>query len=321
MLLFAPIVFYLLTSKKTPQITPERQKPISIPTIPDNINQQSYKINFKVKEESFDFPEKINIFTYEPQKIDEQELGDIAQNLSFTGEPIIEDDYYDGKIILYVNDQTYLTSSVEIGEIRYGLQNFPTINTKIDDQEIVQNAIDFLQSNNFTNSEENIITSINYYKIAPTRVDFEAANSENADIIQVNFTPNISEYPIIDLNPEKTMTYVQVMADGKIYSANTTRLDSIKTSQEVSLKNFQEVKKSINDSTIISINNGITYLESIPENTIQSIEIDKIDLAYFQASQKESIIQPIFLLEGTVTISTRQDPLPIVLYLPAISGN
>jgi hypothetical protein len=319
LLLFAPILFYLLTSKKTPHVPPGQQRPILIPTIPERIEPQEYKINFNIEEESFDFPEKINLVTYDPEVLKETDLGEIAKKLSFPDEPKIVDDYFDGKTISYKNSLAYLSSYVEIGEINYILHEFPTVNNRLDDEEITKIATEFLESSNFTNTQDNIVTSIKYFKIAPTTTDLDPTIKENAEVIQVNFAPNISKYPILTLNPQKTLTYVLVMADGEIYNAKTTRLSSIETAQEKTLKNYQETKNTLDDAVIISVNNGSIYVGTIPENSIKSIEVNDISLAYLQASKEASTIQPIFLLEGVVNIDFIKETLPIILYLPAIS--
>lgn len=323
LLLVAPIVFYY-TSRKRPQYTQlDSGESIPIPVIPDNSQLQQYKIKLNVKEESLNVPEKIKLITYEAEALSESDIENVAHKLPFADEPQISNDYHNGKNVLYKNNKAYLSSFTEIGQIMYSLHTFPTISpdNKIDNQQAIQNAVEFLQSTNITNTQENVVANIIYYKISTTETYLIPTDSENAEIIQVNFTPNISEYPILTLDPKQTLTYVLVSINGEIYRAGTTRLKSIETSQEVKLRNYEEIQNTLNEAVIVSVKSGEIYVSTIAENSIRSIEINNLRLAYLQTSQKTNTIQPVFLLNGTVNIDSLKETVPITLYLPATSKN
>lgn len=321
LLLLAPVFFFFLSRESSPIDVPKRKRPVSIPLIPEEVKEQDYKISFNVKKETFDFPEHINLITYEPSTLEESELNEIAEKLVFEDEPKVTDDYFDGKIITYTNSSAYLTSSLDIGEITFGLHQIPAFNTEIEESEIIDNAISFLNFSSLTNTNENLVSDVIYLKRAIIENELEPTSNINVEVYQINFSPNISEYPILTINPEKTLTFVRIMSDGQILSAHTTRLQSIETSDERRLKNYQEVKDTLEEAIIVSINQGLMFNDVLPQNVIRKIDIESISLAYLQLSQESTTIQPVYLLEGIANINSINEDLPITLYLPAISQN
>lgn len=318
-LIILPVVVFFYSKGK--QIKTDLTTPLQIPLIPDEISDQNPKYNLNITDADFNFPEKLPALISENAKLDENEITEIAEILGFS-DPKIKDDYFDGVTYVFSTDQSFLIGRAEVGKLEYSLNEIPKAgNLSKSEDELINIAKIFLEESKFTGTENVNLSSISYYSLGDIST-LKPSTKENALIIQINFTSNISDISILSINPQNTLTFVQVLTDGTIFKAHAQKLKTIeKTEKKYALKNFDEFQNSIERSVIVLLKNGLINPSDVSRNTIDNITIDSIEISYLQTRSQDKTLQPIYLLKGTSSIANEKGPVDIVLYLLAISVN
>lgn len=250
----------------------------------------------------------------------------IAQTLNFTGEPLTAEDVVDGTKYIWSTDEYSLSIAAKQRSFSYIRNETPPariVDKQLTDAQIettAKNAIAQIYTaigetqNNFR------IISSTYFVTGGSGHDMTTTTKQNATLVQVNFSPQITQYPILTLNPNKPLTYVWVRKDDVIHRIDALLLDqnSIKIGEEVQLKNFQETINSLSEAVIISLDDGNLYFSSPTDYKVESINIESLELGYlYDDLNKSSLLYPIYILKGEAEITNVGRGISVHLYLPA----
>lgn len=303
---------------------PKSQKVISpppSPKIPSLLKSNpAVEVNFG-KEVFATVPKEVFPIDASPLALTADYGQKIAKNLGIDTSPIVANDVFDGKVYIYNSPSSSLTIYVDIGKVSYSLSSLPqTINKQLTDDALVKIAKEFLIKNGFVNPDEIEFSSFLFIKEKDGEEVFSTTKA-SASFYQVNFRSKASDIPIISLNPQKPFVFVQILPDGSVFRASVQKLALIKKGQGVlKIKTYQEVLDSVKNAKIVSLDNGNIHLPDLPKNSVKTIYLKNIKLAYIFDSPETKSLSPVFLFEGEAVVEGYDKPISAVLYLPAVSN-
>jgi len=157
-----------------------------------------------------------------------------------------------------------------------------------------------------------------YFVINPSEYDL-VDKPEGADGILVTLTPTINKLPLKNPDPNQDIITARVGTNSRLLEINTP-LFSLETSQSGTypLKNSDQIKQDLQNKqgVLVSLENSVVTPGSLLDIPLQSIIINKLELAYLD-DQTNHLFQPIYVLLGTITTQSGQTTTGI-LYLPAV---
>jgi len=299
------------------KIPPPTSFAIPTPNIPNSL-KGNFEINLAIEESEFIFPAKASLVNKSTISISKEESDIIANNLGFTGSPITAEDITDGTTYIYQLKNASLVVYSKLGKFSYTLNVLPSAtNKQLTNEEIFLVAKNFLIQNSFAKEGDLDLSSMVFLKESSGEGIF-LTTKEDASIFQVNLSPNSLGERLVTLNPKDSPYFVQVLPDGSVFSAKTQKLSLQKGINSYNIKSFEELKTTIGESKLVSINDGNIYLPDIKEGDIGPVKITKVSIAYLLESS--DTLQPIFLLEGEVELKGIPEKLRAVLYLSAFSS-
>jgi len=163
---------------------------------------------------------------------------------------------------------------------------------------------------------------INYFGIAGQELE-PTTNPNLADLYEIVFSPSVDSYPLIGFGPVSKLALAQTTKEGQLvrleYFLHQVDKEKVGT---YPLKSGQTVLAEIQEGKgrLFSLKTkaGIeTNLD--PQNSIKSLDLTSVELAYFESIEKQEYLQPIFLFKGTSLLAD-DEVLEVSLYLPAISS-
>lgn len=317
LLSIASLIFlYVKTNKKeiTTTIPPAK------PSIPKSF-QGEIKYKVSIQKNDFNFPEELPFIELINKKIEVGKIKEIAKNIGFAGEPDVTQDVFDGETYIWKNDRSVLFCFPDSGLIRFSSEKDLGSNKVLStDEEIFSISEDFFYNNLFAEKGSLKIREIKYLKFDTARNKFLDVKREEAEIFEVVFNPVFSDYEINTFWTDQPLISVKLLKNRYVYSAQYTNLTQVqKTQSSYKIKDFNEFKETIGESTLISVKNINLALSDLNKDDIEEIEINGVSLIYLQDSSSSDYLQPVFKLEGTTSITGYGNGIEVVLYLPAIS--
>ena len=311
------VVSFILKKEEATKPSPS----LPLPKIP-SLLEGDYPIEVVFEKRDFDFPSSMYVLQLEKQLLLENGINNIASNLGYTDEPLVMDDVFDGKIYIYRNEESALTASIKNQEFDYTLNQIPSyVNKQPSDEALIGTARDFLIENGFVSSEDIQFVSFVYLKETPGQ-GLYLTSKENAALYQVNFSSEIDDATILTLNPLNTPVYVRILPDGSVFQAHASRLGTVTESvNQYKLKTYEEVINGINDSILMSLDDGNIHLPDISNTSISKITITSIQIAHLLSNSTTTTLQPVYLLKGTASIVGFPTEISASMYLPAILSN
>lgn len=317
----ASVVYILSLSKKTPgtsNISPSK------PTLVQNY-KGSFSITLSVNKNQFNFPEKLPFLELESSGMPTTKnyANNIAAGLSFPGEPVIIEDPIDGTTYFWKNDKGSLFVYSKSRKIKFSSDILvPGVNKQLSDASISSIAQDFIDSNKLLEENSFQMGSIKFIEKIPNGEGFRETIKEKAILYQLSILPKTLNYEIISPSSVESASYIQMTQDGLVYLFQITVFPILKNGPtEYELKNYDEVKSSLGDAVLIELRGKTALLSDLPSDSIQSIEISKIEIAYLIDSPRSTSFQPVYKLSGEATLKDSNNKYVSTLYLSAISQN
>jgi len=315
-------VFYILNLSKNkqniPTITPSK------PTLIQNY-EGKFTITLSVGKNQFNFPEKLPFLEFESSSspLDESSARSVAGKLGFAGEPTKVEDSLDGTTYFWKSDKGTLFVYSRSRKIRYGSGTFtPGTNKQLSDAVISATVREFIINNGLLDKNSFQTSTIRFLEEFPDGEGFQETTKEKAVLYQVSILPKTVDYELISPSSVEPASYVQINQGGSVYSFQITFFPALKSGvTEYKLKNYNEVKSSLNDATLIELRKETALLSDLPTDSIQNIEVNKIEIAYLIESSKTTSFQPVYKLSGEATLKDSSNKAVATLYLPAISEN
>lgn len=315
-------VFYLLSLSKNKQNVPTISP--SKPTLIQNYKGK-FTITLSVDKDQFNFPEKLPFleFEFSPSPLDKSFALSVAGKLGFAGEPTKVEDSLDGTTYFWKSDKGTLFVYSRSRKIRYGSGTFTAgVNKQLSDAAISATVREFIINSGLLDKDSFQTGAIRFLEEFPDGEGFRETTKETAVLYQVSILPKTVDYELISPSSVEPASYVQIKQDGSVYSFQITIFPAFKNgATEYNLKNYNEVKSSLSEAVLIELRVLTALLSDLPVDSIQNIEVNKIEIAYLIESSKATSFQPIYKLSGEATLKDSGNKAMATLYLPAISEN
>jgi hypothetical protein len=246
----------------------------------------------------------------------------IAKNLGFTNKPNEVEDILDGVVWFWIGDNATLFVRSKTRTVDYTTfaDADNVVVKQVTENELKNTANTFLKNSGFLKNDELVFSSFVFYETNPSREGLYKTTKERAIVYQLNYSPKITNYPLITLVPENSPVYVQVLRDGVVYRLHYQDIGELISSQIVyRLKTFDQIKNNIDEAKLISLDDSNAYLPEIDSSEIKEIVIKEIYPTYLSSSTVSTTYLPIFVLTGEVEMSRTGDVVNATLYIPAIS--
>jgi hypothetical protein len=280
--------------------TPSYQLPSS--NIPRYITEK-LPITFDLEESDFIFPTEIPLVEINRKYLSLDFSSSLANKLNMTAEMQRFRDKLEGVKYIWTNDQKSLVITPKNSHVFYYL-NFevPEIDNSIDPEELKPQVYNFLK-NNFGYTEENLkIDAINYFIVTPHIEYLQNVNIwESANLYQYNISYRVSDYRILTNSPSKSIISLQILPNGEIFNVEAILLDTFTESDvKVTLKNYNDVKNSIEESSLIEISQKYINLSDLDVNEVIEINLNEIELVYLINSNIIKTLPPVYLISGEI---------------------
>lgn len=310
---FAGIVFLFLSQKREQAPSPPPPRP-QIPTFVSG----TLPITLKLTEKDFNIPGQASTLSYLLEIITLEKAKEIAQSLGFATEVTEFDDLNEGKKYYWTTDREFLIITPTTGKVKYGINatEVPSVGNKnLSDNEISNIAEVFLES--FLSETDLKNTLISPLRKNSFSEGFSQTTKSNAELFQANFTYDISDFEILTIDPSFPLMFARILPDGSVYSAEAVLFTSLAASQaKFTLKNFTDFSNSLSEASLITLTNDYLNISDLTIQDIKSIEIDEVTLVYLLDQYSSKILQPVFLLEGDVSV-IGSSANRAILYMPA----
>ncbi|KKQ74934.1 MAG: hypothetical protein US96_C0021G0001 [Candidatus Woesebacteria bacterium GW2011_GWB1_38_5b] len=270
-----------------------------------------------------DFPEieQLPLLVLNPSaELDEASVKQIATTFGFTQNPITSNDISRGKTFIWASEKEALTVYFGSKIFEYSLfEAGAKIQKQFTNEEVVNIAKNFLLTHKIITQEDLGESTINFLGVQFDKNTVNLTNRQSANLFQVNFSKKFNGLTLIFLDPLSAPAAVEVLKNGNVTRAKISLLQNIVMTKELyKLKNFDQVKASINQATIISVDDGYISPTEIKAGLLTKITISEINLGYLVDSPNPVTLQPVYVFKGKTTLSETGQTVSVVLYMPAL---
>ncbi len=308
-------IFFSLKPGTKPGVVPQ-------PAIPKNL-QGEVSITPKFTEVDFEFPTSAPLLTVgKASPLTEMEANEISQKLGFSGAADKVEDAFDGTTYFWNGPDNSLIVYSKSRKIEYSINDISrSANKQLSDAAIIDIAKRFLSDKGLLTDNEYDFSFFTFMKESSDNEGISIVSKASAQIYQVNFSPKVSDTKLLTLDPKVSPIYVWVLPDGRVAKASVIRLGTItKSETNYPLKSYQQVISSLNQATVVSLDDGNINLLNISAGDLKNIDISEIDLAYLLTSATADSLQPIYTLKGITKIEGITSGVNAYVYLPAIKN-
>ncbi len=319
LLFFSGIVLFGALTQERKQILQTLQQETEKPVFP---KYSKANLPITVKDDlEVKTPENLFLITINLKEITKDESINIAKGLGFSKDLTEIESAIGGNIYGWNDTNNYLWITPKKSYLNFAMNQFPKITTdkKLSDQDFKNLALDFMADKFNLNKEIVEVSTISYYKLSSKSEGFDETTRNEAKLFHVNLTYKDVGYPILTSIPNFQILFVEILPNGEVYKAGAYILEKVNKSQENNkVKTYDEIKTSLNEAHLISLENVYIYLMDVQPDKIENINIQKIQIGYyFDDINLNTTLQPIYLLEGEIKI---QDSTAnyAKLYMPAL---
>ncbi len=286
-------------------------------------------IEMSLKDTDFDnFPKFLPYLKQEPlNPFSLSEMSTIAANFGYKTDPFEANDVTKGKFYVWSGDTFSLIIYSKIRNIEHTPSINPkplienAINKQLDDNYYKNLAIN-LVSEKFGVSKDNLkFSNFIYLKTESGLENYRVTTKEDSEITQVNLYFSGGSFPIFTTTGLNSQIYVQFTRDGEVLYINASFFSEYKNGEnEYKIKDYNEVKETIKDAILVGLNDSNVNLPDLKSGDIRKIKINSVSLVYLQDSLSSDVLQPVFLLQGTASVTGFVNEISASLYLPAYSN-
>lgn len=313
-------IFYFISKSSSPikktnllSLTPPEIKTFSVITFSSDELEKNYP----------PFSQEIEVYQVDETLINDQQAIKIAQNFGYNENPQVTN-YLQGQIYNWSNNQDRLAIYIQGGTIQYTSNQILNKNEPPSLLEAENRLKEFLNEKELIPSEK-ITTEVKEKDFYFTDgSDFIKTTSVNS---QKNFTFLKLVYKINNLiidGPEQPSISIYFANNFQIVRFNFSKIfNEVNADSLYPIKTKDEIIKSIKENPRISFLKDISGFyeenlileEKVPE--LKSLSFDKIELIYYKSINKQTSLQPVFLITGKAILKDGTQA-EAGLYLPAI---
>ena len=267
----------------------------------------------------FELPEKAALLRLDnPQKWSEERVNEIAGALGFSTPTVVANDINSGKTYVYSDQKSGLTVYPEKNYIIYSQHILQKPSKILEEKIYIEKAESFI--NNIPLNNKYYFSFINYSQIDVLNESYVQTERSNANTVLVNLSPSVFGKKIMIKFPDFSLATIYFNLEGSITKAVIREIGNVTIDeQEYSLKTLEDIKNSGDEFIMLTIDNQIQpNLESI-KNDILSIKINSVELVYLYENTNSYLLQPVFLIKGTVMFKDKDGSMNASFYLPAFA--
>lgn len=320
------VVFIVFKAKSSPNQTRVEKFQQNL-NIPNYFQVSGFKIVNNTKISDFKFPQKLPYLqqTNIPS-VTIEAAKKIASNLGLTGDPLVVTGIKNQSSFIWNGDPKSLVvdqstnnvqvvSSASIRDLVAG-----GLGKGLPDGDYSTLAQDFLINKIGLSASTLHFSGFSYFKIQNGIESFAKGTKEDSDIVQLNYYQGGNNLPILTTNPDEPQIYVRLLKGGAFvsFSANLGA-DFQNSVNEYPLKNYDQFSQDIGNSIIVSLNDNNINLPDLESDSISNIQVNTVSLVYLLNGSRDTIVQPVFLIQGTADVSGRGN-VSLSMYLPAFEG-
>ncbi|KKR70762.1 MAG: hypothetical protein UU12_C0017G0013 [Candidatus Woesebacteria bacterium GW2011_GWA2_40_7b] len=301
-----------------------KKNPVVIPVEPKLV--QNYKgdisSSLKIPVEQFKTVNKLPLLVVAKKVFTDTYLNRVASFVGFS-EPVKKlNDSQEGLTYFWKKDSGTLFAYTKSSKIRYGSsESIKTSDKRFSDENIKTIAGKFLVDSGLLTANNFSFDSTQYLKEDPSKKYFVKSTDKDFSLYHLNILPMSLDYEIISVTATENTNYIEITKDGGVHSFQLIVFDSVqKGPVEYPIKTYEEINSSIGSAVLIDLGGEETPFKYLPADTIKNIDLDQIDIAYLLDSPTATVLQPVYKISGTATLSGG-DNVRAVLYLPAFSGH
>ncbi len=315
--IFLILIIWVASSKKEIFNKDKSRVGIAPPKI-TNYLEKKVDISLDVKNSEFNYPDKLSVLSVQKVSISENEAVEVAKKLNFNEKYSTFKDSRFGNIYLWKNNDSSLIVYPNQSHYLYTkIHNKQKSNTKLSDELIISKCKEFLT--NFFSEKESVLEYNKIHYFEETDEGYKETTKGYETVYRVDFSPVYNKLKIIEDNPIDAPTTVWINDLGEISKVEIKRFGKIsEPNEQYSIKNFEEVKNSLDKAVLMSIDQGNIIPQDISKSGIGKVNINKIELNYLRDQYNSDLYQPIFTLKGESFLKYSSKKVEVILYLQAI---
>lgn len=283
------------------------------------INGLTIPIGFQLNITDFPLASQLRLYQGQTASFSESRIKQMAKQLNFSSQAEVVEDVILGKIMLWQENDWFLNVNPDLGTFDYKrdlyLASLPEEGLLPSPEQAQKKLLNLL---------EKLKIQVEFEKKWVQEVYLThglylnpVSDSQEADYLKVGFNPQINLYPLLGLSPTEPLASLTLDKNQEIIRFRwRNNFEKFEPQAFYDLKNEAEIRRSL------SREGKIIYTSSsalLPENTnLYQVKFDQIFLAYFQEATRNTLIQPIFVLEGQGVY--RGEEIEITAYLPALAS-
>lgn len=317
-LVMAVLVVFLKVKKEKKAIVPE--VPVPKFSSPYKTLVGQYLVEFDLDPERLSLPPSLSVFEIQESPLDEIFIRDLAENLGFADEPLVNQDPLLGDTWLYFGTGYSLRviPGKKIIDFKTGLTPRGTFIGSIDEDLAQNKALAFLEDNGFLETSD-----LTLHKITPIAVGLEGHIDPNGSptMVSLSFVKTFNGFKVLAASAETGIVNVTLNADYEILSVYLDDLPVVSQGSAYPTKSFDEVvSSSEKEASLQSLADGKLNPSDVVIR-VSKIVITDIEVAYVQEiASPETYLQPVYLLKGTATLEDGSK-VKALMYLPALKRN
>lgn len=311
------VALKIITSQKTPPPSPI--KPVSpTPSAPVlKLEGKALPQNTRFLASTDTLPKTAKTYQGREKRLPDEQANQIAQKLGFA-QPPTKDKGILGTFYFWNSEDYSLNILLDLLGIDYNLNGYQTLpkEGELPSQSQAQTILDnLLDELGLQPSFELIGLNPRYFKIKGT--GFIETTPQEADFLQVGFVFSFQNSQLVSTSLFEPDVYLRIGRGGKLARFRYKAYFSEFTEERAfPLKNQEQIV-----STLVSegkiIDQDFTSEAAIWGLDFTEAEFDQISLVYYEPTDKNQLVQPIYFLSGKGTLADGQQTR-IVAYLPAL---
>jgi hypothetical protein len=285
------------------------------------IYKDKFPITFSIENKDLDLMTNLPVYKLPSSPLSKSSADNIAIKLGFKSQPLVADSAIGGLTYLYSQNNAGLRILPKQRVIDYKSGTLPagTFETAPKKEVLANMAKDFLSKNELVNNVDELrLDKFSLLNINPAG---EINETKKSNVASLTFIKNLNNLPLLASTYKTGMVHAMFNNNLDIILVYVDDVPELVNLGLYPLKNYDDIKNTIDQATVQSIENTQYVFGQLPENHIKSVEIDKITTAYIQEYEADSqFLQPIYILEG-IAATQEGNNENIVLYMPALKSS
>lgn len=323
----ASIVFIVYKIKANKQVTAPVEKFQQNLNIPNYFQGSKLKVANNIKGSAFKFPQKLPYLQQAgvpPMSMEEAKK--IASNLGLSGDPLIVSGvekvssliWNGDKVSLIITQSTNNIQVVSSVSVRSLVAN--GLGSGLAGEKYLSLAQDFMANRMDMDPPSLHFSGYSYFKVQDGVETFVKGTKNDYDVVQLNYYSGSASLPIVTTNPDEPQIYIQFLKDGTLVSFTANLGSSLQSSpNEYPLKNYDQFSQELDNGIIVSLNDNNINLPDLKSSSISNVKVDNVSLVYLLTSPTDTVIQPVFLIQGTADVLGSGN-VALSMYLPAFES-